>query len=103
MTKRRYMSTTPANTEQLRTKYEVFTNLWLLARSRQPGRNMYEDLTESTWMKFLKELLIEDNFALHRVIQGQVWGHTKLGTLPGTRARTRPAGCAWDGHVFGAK
>ena len=51
----------PQNTESLRAKYEVLTNLWLLAQSRQPGRKLYTDLTESTWPKFLKELLNKDN------------------------------------------
>ena len=78
-TKRRYMSSMPANTEALRTKYEVLTNLWLLAQSRQPGRNMYADFTENTWPKFQKELLNEDNFGLQRDIQGEVlatpWTH----------------------------
>ena len=72
-TKRRYMSSMPANTEALRTKYEVLTNLWLLAQSRQPGRKMYADFTENTWPKFLKELLNEDNFGLQRDVQGEVW------------------------------
>ena len=63
----------PATTEALRTKYEVLTNLWLLAQSRQPGRKMYADFTENTWPKFLKELLNEDNFGLQREIQGEVW------------------------------
>ena len=72
-TKRRYMSSMPATTEALRTKYEVLTNLWLLGQSRQPGRKMYADFTENTWPKFLKELLNEDNFGLQREIQGEVW------------------------------
>ena len=63
----------PANTEALRTKYEVLTNLWLLAQSRQPGRKMYADFTENTWPKFFKELPNEDNFGLQRDIQGEVW------------------------------
>ena len=48
-TKRRYMSSMPANTAALRTKYDVPTNLWLLAQSRK----MYADFTENTWPKFL--------------------------------------------------
>ena len=68
-TKRRYMSSMPANTEALRTKYEVLTNLWLLAQSRK----MYADFTENTWPKFLEELLNENNFWLQRDIQGEVW------------------------------
>ena len=72
-TKRRYMASMPQNTESLRAKYEVLTNLWLLAQSRQPGRKLYADLTESTWPKFLKELPNKDNFALQRDVQGEVW------------------------------
>ena len=60
------MSTMPASTEALRTKYEVLSNLWLLSQSRQPGKKMYADLSENTWPKFLKELLNEDNFGFQR-------------------------------------
>ena len=75
-TKRRYMSSMPANTEALRTKYEVPTNLWLLAQSRK----MCADFTENTWPEFLEELLNENNFWLQRDIQGEVcstpaWTH----------------------------
>ena len=35
-TKKKYMSTMPTNTESLRTKYRIMTNLWLLAQLRQP-------------------------------------------------------------------
>ena len=53
-TKRPYMSSMPSNTKALCTKYEVLTNRWLLAQSRQPGRKMYADFTERTYTKFLK-------------------------------------------------
>ena len=41
------MSSMPASTEALRTKFEVLTNLWLLAQCRQPGRKMFADFTEN--------------------------------------------------------
>ena len=37
-TRRRYTSTPPANLEDLRAKYEVLSNCWLLDQQRQPGR-----------------------------------------------------------------
>ena len=83
-TKRQFMSSMPATTEALRTKYEVLTNLWLLAQSRHPGPKMYADFTENTWPKFLKELLNEDNFGLQRDIQGEV-----RDSLPGVRVPTQ--------------
>ena len=37
-TRRRYISSVPKIVEQLRTKYQVQSNVWLLAKLRQPGR-----------------------------------------------------------------
>ena len=66
----------PANTEALRTKYEVLTNLWLLAQSRRRGRKMYADFTELNWMRFAKEQLNEDTFGLQRDIhRAHLLGH----------------------------
>ena len=71
---RRHMATTPQNTKIPQSQiFDVLTNLWLLAQSRQPGRKLFSDLTESTWPKFLKELLNKDNFALQRDVQGEAW------------------------------
>ena len=62
-TKKRYISRMFADPESLRTKYRVMTNLWLLAQLRQPGRQLYADLTKDTFNDFLKE----------RQIEGETW------------------------------
>ena len=72
-TKKKYMSTMPTNTESLRTKYRIMTNLWLLAQLRQPGRPLYADLTKDTFNDFLEELLSDDNFLMNRKIDNEVW------------------------------
>ena len=40
-TKRRHVSTTPKDIEELRRKYAVFSDMWLLALMRQTGRPMH--------------------------------------------------------------
>ena len=40
-TRRRYVSSAPTTTEDLRDKYTIMTNMWLLAQMRQPGRHLY--------------------------------------------------------------
>ena len=55
-TKKRYLSHMPTDPESLRTKYRVMTNLWLLAQIRQPGRQLYADLSKDTFSDFLEEL-----------------------------------------------
>ena len=72
-TKKRYISRTPTDPESLRTKYRVMTNLWLLAQLRQPGRQLYADLTKDTFHDFLEELLSTDNFLMKRQIEGETW------------------------------
>ena len=47
--RRRFKSTEPRDIEQLRAKYTVMENLWLLAQMHQPGRSIYNDLTPSTF------------------------------------------------------
>ena len=42
-TRRRYVGTAPRNIEELRSKYEVMSNMWLLAQLRQPGRSLRMD------------------------------------------------------------
>ena len=54
----------PANSEDVRSKAKVKTNLWPLAPMRQPGRHLYTDLTEDTFSDFLDELVSEDNFLM---------------------------------------
>ena len=69
-TRRRFVSTPPANMEELRTKYKVMTNLWLFAQMREPGRRLYGDLDKDTFSDFVDELIIEKNFLLERRING---------------------------------
>ena len=60
-----------ANTiEELRNKYQVMTHMWLLAQMRQPTRPAYSDLKETTFTKFLDELLSEKNSLLEREVAG---------------------------------
>ena len=69
-TRRRFVSTAPTNTEELRTKYKIMTNMWLLAQMREPGRKLYEDLDKETFMDFADELISEKNFLLEKRING---------------------------------
>ena len=59
----------PSSTEELRTKYLVMSNMWLLSKMRSPGRPLFADLDENTWWKFLQNLWSEEYFR-NRVIQG---------------------------------
>ena len=63
----------PADQESLRSKYRVMTNLWFLAQVRQPGRQLYADLTKDTLNDFLEELLSTDKFVMKKQIEGQTW------------------------------
>ena len=80
-TRRRFISQMPVSVEQLRTKYQVLSNMWLLAKLRQPGRALYRDLDERTWPLLLEELLNRKNFAFQRqlenseVMVGPDWNH----------------------------
>ena len=72
-TKRRYLSSMPANPEELRVKYKIMTHCCLLAQMRQPGRHLYADFTHMTFIDFLDELLSERNFLMDKVIGLWVW------------------------------
>ena len=69
----------PTDSESLRTKYRVMTNLWLLAQLLQPGRQLYTDLTKDTFNDFLEELLSTVNFlyekANRRRDAAPIWAH----------------------------
>ena len=65
-TKRRYMSSMPVSVEDLRTKYAIMSNMWLLGQMRQPGRSLYADLTKETFPNFLEILLSKKNFMFRR-------------------------------------
>ena len=58
-TKRCFLSTMPSNPEELRVKFKIMSNFWLLAQMRQPGTHLYADFTRMTFVDFLVELLSE--------------------------------------------
>ena len=79
-TRRRYTSSLPKNLEELRQKYDVLSNCWLLGQQRQPGRALYSDVDSNTFPRILKELLGKKNFSLKKELEGQPlvappWGH----------------------------
>ena len=63
-TRRKFTSSEPSNQEQLRAKYTVLQNVWLLVQLRQPGRSLYKDLTRNTFEDHLKFLLSRKIFQL---------------------------------------
>ena len=63
-TKRRFTSSAPTTPEQLRVKYKVLANCWLMGQMRQPGRHLFSDLDRNTFADFLDVLLSEKNFLL---------------------------------------
>ena len=79
-TRRRFTSVEPANQEQLRAKYTVLQNMWLLAQLRQPGRALFKDLTRNTFDDHLRILLNRRNFNYRKEVDGQLlsqpcWSH----------------------------
>ena len=42
-TKKRIVSSEPVNEKDLRDKYAIMTNMWLLGQMKQPGRSIYRD------------------------------------------------------------
>ena len=69
-TRRRFVLTAPANMEELRTKYKIMTNLWLLVQMPEPRRRLYVDLDKDTFGDFVDVLISEKNFLLERRING---------------------------------
>ena len=63
-TQRRFMSSVPTTIEDLRTKYKVMANMFLLAQMRQPSRHLYRGLEVNTFSDFLDELLRDRNFLM---------------------------------------
>ena len=58
------MSNVPTTIEDLRTKYKVMANMFLLAQMRQPSRHLYRGLEVNTLSDFLDELLSDRNFLM---------------------------------------
>ena len=69
-TKKRIVSSEPVNEKELRDKYAIMTNMWLLGQMKQPGRNIYRDFDRSTFLDFLEKLLDKQNFNLHKEVNG---------------------------------
>ena len=66
--------------EQLRAKYTVLQNMWLLAQLRQPGRSIFRDLTRRTFDDHLRLLLNRRNFNFRKEVDGPLlsqpcWSH----------------------------
>ena len=70
-TKKRHLSSEPADEQGLRPKYAIITNLWLLALMRQLGRAICRDLDRCTFNDFLDTLLDRDNFNFYKEIEGR--------------------------------
>ena len=68
--KKRYIAKVPSGIEELRSKYSIMSNMWLLSKMRSTGRPLFADLNEHTWPKFLDTLLSDENFLCERRIQG---------------------------------
>ena len=69
-TRRKYTSSNPKDVEQLRAKYDVMSNLWLLAQTRQRERALCADLSPLTFPRMLTELLSKMNFNLKKELLG---------------------------------
>ena len=70
-TKRRHLSSEPADEKGLRLKYAIITNLWLLAQMRQTVRSTYQDLDRCTFNDFLDTFLDRDNFNFYKEVEGR--------------------------------
>ena len=69
---RKSTSVEAANHEQLRAKYTVLQNMWLLAQLRQPGRSIFRDLTKTTFDDHLRLLLNRRNFNCRKEVDGKL-------------------------------
>ena len=70
-TKRRFLSSMPANPEELRVKYKIMTHCWLLAQMRQPGRHLYSDFTRKTLIELLsgRNFLVDKSIGDNKVVR----------------------------------
>ena len=80
-TRRRCTGSAPKNTEELRAKYEVMSNMWLLAQRRQLGRSLFSDLQPTTFQRILKQLLGKEDFGLKKGVTREVLHSSLLGAL----------------------
>ena len=86
-TRRRYVSSPPSNTEELRTKYKIMTNLWLLAQMREPGRKLYADLRQGHLHGFRGRVDQREELPAREEDQRSQDGYSAMGTLRELRAR----------------
>ena len=103
-TRKRFIFSMPSCIGELRSKYRIMTNIWLLAQMRQPGRALYEILSQDTGNDLLDELLTEGNF-LHRLWWGPIGiialttnAAPQRGLPPFTRRRTWDPSCLIPGQ-----
>ena len=69
-TRRRYMSTMPTTTEELRDKYAIMSNMWLLAQLRQLVTPSFRTSLLRPGTNYLRNCLSTRNFRLEREIGG---------------------------------
>ena len=69
-TKKRTVSSEPANEKDLRDKYAIMTNMWLLVQMKQPVRSIYRDFDRMTFIDFLEKLLDKQNFNRYKEVNG---------------------------------
>ena len=102
-TQRKFTSVEPANQEELRTKYTVLQNMWLLAQLRKPARSIYKDLTQSTFEDHLKLLLNRRNFNYRKEVEGQLmsqpcWSHCLSYEYELRKRRAQEVSCTSHPH-----
>ena len=108
-TRRRYTSALLKNTEELRAKYDVLSNCWLLSQQRQPGSALHADVDSTTFPQILKELLGKKNFALEKELDGKplvapLWSPCLSYELSCTERHTRSVvSRTWDSAQLGGK
>ena len=78
---KKYTSVAAKNIEELRAKYEVMGNVWLLAQLRQPGRSVFSDLEPTTFQKCPEATSRQAGFQPAQRSPGQVALTTELGAL----------------------
>ena len=105
---RRDMSKMPANIEELRTKYKVMVNMFLLTKMRQPSCMLCRELEVHTFSHFLDELLSDWNFLMESDDDGHLvispWNqclndefnirNSPSKTPSGTHFRRKSTGCS---------
>ena len=79
-TRKRYSSVAPKNIEELRAKYEVMSNMWLLAQLRQPGRSVFADLERQLSKSFSNSFSASRTSTYRRRFK-EVFSHRQAGRI----------------------